>query len=1372
LVAVIPGWAQFSGTGAGTPGDPYIIETAAQLNEARNDLAAHYRLNADIDLGVAPYNTGQGWVPIGGSGSPTPPFTGTFDGNGHTVAGMYVNRIAGYVGLFGYLEAPGIVMNVGMVNVNINSIGSGGTSFNNYIGGLVGTNAGTIDNCYVTGTITAPTKNNVGGLVGNNYSGGTIKNSYSAANVTGADHVGGVAGQQNGGRMENCYAIGTVTGNSGVGGLVGWNVAPASQNFIENSAALNSSVSGSANVGRVSGNSTAALTNNVAFDGMNVIIGGSPKTIVSVAGGIDGESKDACEVVVLGGYFSDWDEFPAHIKAALPDAESQCGVVTITTDSFPGGGYLTYMQLTLTATITPANASEPMLWEVIDGGSLPVGLTLDPATGVISGIPDAAGMYAFTIRVTATRYETSDTKELSIEIAKATLMVAAPEGITATYGQALEDVDLPPGWSWNEPGTLVGGVGVREHLARYTPEDVDNYNIIENVTIHIAVNNADLPFVIPVGLTATYGQTLSDVDLSEHSNWSWMDDSAPVGGAGPQIHLAKFTPEDQENYNTAENIPVLITVNKADPVYTVPVNLVAVYGQKLSNVILPSGWLWMSMDEAELVGGAGTRTHLAMFTPIDTANYNIAVDIPLDIRVNKANPSYTAPTILSAVYGQTLANVNLAAYPGWSWMNGSTSVGSVGTRTHLARFTPADTDNYNIIENVSVQITVKKANLSPDYYEIPTGLTALVGDRLAGVDLSAYPGWSWMNDSILVGAAGSRTHLARYTPANSNYNVINNISVRIQVRAIIYVSDIIDLANPPGEDVVGNRWTFYDGVYTIEDGAHVAIVGSNEESGYRVVIAADAKNVTVELSSATITGLPDHPPLLLNAGSEVELTLVGTNVFTAEADHAGIEVPVGSTLKIGGAGSLAVTGGGNGGAGIGGGGDITISGGTVTAIGGGSGAGIGGTLAMDGVAVVFASSVDDTDETKRTSGILVTKNDDKTHWYGNNDFTLSYDVIVPVGYTLTVEDGRVLTIPAGKTLDIPDGTTLRISSATYSRVRDCGTIIVEGNLPEGLLTPGCLYDMVTDVTAVYGQTLADINSMPIDRRDRGTFSWSEDLTTSVGTVPEPVQGLYLEFTPHDAGRYYGSSTPVSITVLKAPQNAPDIAEWAAGVAGGWSTSVPGLAAAISTSEVILLLDDYEPVDASPHSPLEYCIRYPGDGMEECVENDVGDWQADPSFDSLEANTEYIIFVRYEGTENLWPSATARVIFRTLLLDAHVVTESETASEPEAAPSMQRGALNHGDEGYGISLERRIVRGKADFSVNFPEHLKWMNVVIFDNLGNVVFTRQGIRNGEQISWNLVNRSGRGVAGGTYLIVATARDRERAYRYSTLLTVGGR
>ena len=94
----------------------------------------------------------------------------------------------------------------------------------------------------------------------------------------------------------------------------------------------------------------------------------------------------------------------------------------------------------------------------------------------------------------------------------------------------------------------------------------------------------------------------------------------------------------------------------------------------------------------------------------DTDNYYGCEAVYCEFVVAKATPTYTAPTGLTAKYGQTLADVTLPG--GWSWMNSSESVGdaSTVTKTFQAKFTPKDTENYNTVENIELEVTVNKAD--------------------------------------------------------------------------------------------------------------------------------------------------------------------------------------------------------------------------------------------------------------------------------------------------------------------------------------------------------------------------------------------------------------------------------------------------------------------------------------------------------------------------------------------------------------------------------------------------------------------------------------------------------------------------------------
>ena len=97
----------------------------------------------------------------------------------------------------------------------------------------------------------------------------------------------------------------------------------------------------------------------------------------------------------------------------------------------------------------------------------------------------------------------------------------------------------------------------------------------------------------------------------------------------------------------------------------------------------------------------------------ETENYGSFTTACVKFQVLRAIPTYTKPTGLTAIYGQTLADVTLP--DGWSWMNSSESVGNASTaaKKFKAKFTPADTTNYNTVEDIELEVMVNKANQAP-----------------------------------------------------------------------------------------------------------------------------------------------------------------------------------------------------------------------------------------------------------------------------------------------------------------------------------------------------------------------------------------------------------------------------------------------------------------------------------------------------------------------------------------------------------------------------------------------------------------------------------------------------------------------------------
>lgn len=259
--------------GGGTGASPLEITTVAQLAEIAvlvnagrlesflfndNTATVYLELQNDLDLSGygANYNEGKGWVPIGHDGENT--FKGNFNGNANKITGLYINH-KGYenTGLFGWVSG-GTIQNLGLVDVDITG--------NEYVGGVAGyVHSGTVQSCYSTGTISGNTW--VGGMVG--WVSGTVQNCYATGSVSGNDWVGGVAGCAYNGTVKNC-------------------------------AALNPSISGSTNAGRVVGEQgNGTLTNNYAFSGMTV-------NGVTVSDGTatnkNGAGKTAADLQTSGGF--------------------------------------------------------------------------------------------------------------------------------------------------------------------------------------------------------------------------------------------------------------------------------------------------------------------------------------------------------------------------------------------------------------------------------------------------------------------------------------------------------------------------------------------------------------------------------------------------------------------------------------------------------------------------------------------------------------------------------------------------------------------------------------------------------------------------------------------------------------------------------------------------------------------------------------------------------------------------------------------------------------------------------------------------------------------------------------------------------------
>lgn len=219
------------------------FEQFAEMSRAAKIQGGEFVLGADIDL--SSYSAGEGFIPIAAGIKSSADFKCEFNGNGHTISNLYINRPdTDNVGLFSLMcdvknlcltnvdviggKSTGALMGYAFSNspeISNCYIASGSVKGTTGVGGLVGRFSyidGNILNCYSDAEVSGETK--AGGLLGEIYlPNGSVINSFSHGNVTASsDYAGGLIGYTERVSLENCYAEGNITGKRFVGGVVGY----------------------------------------------------------------------------------------------------------------------------------------------------------------------------------------------------------------------------------------------------------------------------------------------------------------------------------------------------------------------------------------------------------------------------------------------------------------------------------------------------------------------------------------------------------------------------------------------------------------------------------------------------------------------------------------------------------------------------------------------------------------------------------------------------------------------------------------------------------------------------------------------------------------------------------------------------------------------------------------------------------------------------------------------------------------------------------------------------------------------------------------------------------------------------------------------
>lgn len=442
-------------------------------------------LSYDSDGNVINGDSFRSWTPIGNESNS---YTGTFDGQGFTVSGLYVNNTdfntGRYVGLFGRVASDGKVSKVGVVDSYFNAY--------KFVGGVCGYNkSGDITECYNKGTVNG---NDMftGGVCGDNSS-GTIQNCYNEGSVTGKnERTGGVCGGNENASIINCYNTGKVAGRTGCGGVCGNNYTGGT-------------IQNCYNIGTVSFSTTDTT---------------------GAIGGVCGYNKST----ITNCYF-DSDKYTGTAVGGTGDGSNVSdNVLGKTTEQFASGEV---------AYLLNGSSSENSIWyQNIDNGTEDAYPVLDSGHGIVYQCTNCTGTYSNTENKSAAhRFEMVDDTNHKC---KNCGLVAEHSTATLTY-TADEDTNEITVKCGDDCGKEYGTVTLRKPTGTLTYDGNAKEAVISNDVTGITISNPDITY-------KQDGNTLSSAPKDAGTYTA----SITLGAATVSVEfiIARATPALGHNYTS------------------------------------------------------------------------------------------------------------------------------------------------------------------------------------------------------------------------------------------------------------------------------------------------------------------------------------------------------------------------------------------------------------------------------------------------------------------------------------------------------------------------------------------------------------------------------------------------------------------------------------------------------------------------------------------------------------------------------------------------------------------------------------------------------------------------------------------------------
>ena len=450
--------------------------------------------------GTSP-NTWMTWTPIG-NGASRRVYSGTFDGQGHTISGLYVNSNDNYIGLFGVVMSGSNIKNIGVINSYFKG--------NDFVGGIAGTvnESSFVQNCYSINTISG--NDYIGGICGAFGSNNTdIKKCYAVCNIhpsEKATHVGGVIASGEYVNISDCYYdsdifsgkaytdIFSSVNAKNVEGKTTAQFASGEVTYLLNDDQSNIIFYqdlATEKYPTLNQKSKVVMQLEMIYDesfgedattkktyhnaGDTIALETSPDKAYTYQYFVDGKQIEEPTYTLTGNTKMTVKSVPVEIEL------SEIDTIQLT--------YQKKTKLDLTVYIKNFADLKPMQFQLDADSKLPEGLTLEE-DGILSGIPEKAAENVKTTLILTAKNGTTKNMELTFHIAKAEPTVEVTvNGDSHTEGDLVSELELI--LSENSTKGVVELVSEIKALVagkntltwKFTPEDENNYHTVTGTVV-------------------------------------------------------------------------------------------------------------------------------------------------------------------------------------------------------------------------------------------------------------------------------------------------------------------------------------------------------------------------------------------------------------------------------------------------------------------------------------------------------------------------------------------------------------------------------------------------------------------------------------------------------------------------------------------------------------------------------------------------------------------------------------------------------------------------------------------------------------------------------------------------------------------------